>query len=474
VRQGVVYTSVGKARFEVPEGEYLVHASRGMEWGVDTHKLQLGAEPAPTIELRIAREVDTTGYVASDTHVHTLQFSGHGDASALERIITLAGEGVELAIATDHNHHTDYQPFQRKLKLSEAFKSVTGSEVTTKNGHFNAFPMPVHGSKPNHKEQDWVKLVDDIRAKGAKVVILNHPRWPQVHTGPFGKQHFELNRLSGTRARGTGFTFDAMELVNATVKAPDPMYNFIDWFALLNHGEKIMAVGSSDSHTVGDPVGQGRTYLRSKTDVPSRIDVDEACRAFVQGRSSISQGLFTEVWVGDRRMGDTATLSDPKFEVRLRIACAGWCHPDRARLYLNGRKVADRKLDSVRGQATDIKVAFELDTPPNDAHLVCVATGPGVKERFWRADRTNNYVLGATNPVYLDVDGDRKYQSPRHQAERLLRQNKTERALVEAVGKVDDAVAVQALGLLPAGRAKAIGSQLTGRKVLERFLAGLK
>ena len=66
-----------------------------------------------------------------------------------------------------------------------------------------------------------------------------------------------------------------MELVNATVRASDAMYNFIDWFALLNHGEKITAVGSSDSHTVGDPVGQGRTYLVSSTDDPGAIDVDE-------------------------------------------------------------------------------------------------------------------------------------------------------------------------------------------------------
>ena len=64
------------------------------------------------LTLPISQEVDTPGFVAADTHLHTYSFSGHGDASLDERIFTLAGEGVELAIATDHNHFTDYKPQQ--------------------------------------------------------------------------------------------------------------------------------------------------------------------------------------------------------------------------------------------------------------------------------------------------------------------------------------------------------------------------
>ena len=45
-----------------------------------------------------------------DTHIHTLELSGHGDASVVERALTLAGEGIELAIATEHNRVADYSP----------------------------------------------------------------------------------------------------------------------------------------------------------------------------------------------------------------------------------------------------------------------------------------------------------------------------------------------------------------------------
>ena len=57
-----------------------------------------------TVPLAIRREVATPGLVACDTHVHTLTNSGHGDATIAERVVTLAGEGIELPIATDHNY----------------------------------------------------------------------------------------------------------------------------------------------------------------------------------------------------------------------------------------------------------------------------------------------------------------------------------------------------------------------------------
>src|SRR6185503_15507064 len=100
---------------------------------------------------------------AADTHIHTLTFSGHGDANVEERMLTLAGEGVELAIATDHNHFTDYRPYQSRLELNSYFTPVIGDEITTTNGHLNAFPFTLDSKVPLYKEGDWVKIVADAR-----------------------------------------------------------------------------------------------------------------------------------------------------------------------------------------------------------------------------------------------------------------------------------------------------------------------
>lgn len=442
VRTGVLYVSGDANSLSLPPGDYQCFASRGTEWSQDRLAFTVAEGRPATLRLQLVREVDTTGFVAADTHIHTVTFSGHGDATIEERMVTLAAEGVELAIATDHNHQTDYTPYQARLKLSEHFTSVTGNEVTTKNGHFNSFPLPAAGALPDHNESDWVKLVNDIRAKGARVVILNHPHWPEIARSPFGK--FGLNRASGERATGGPFQFDAMELVNSCTDKPDPLYILHDWFALLNHGERITAVGSSDSHTVLDPVGQGRTYVRSRTDDPARINVDEACDAFLAGDTSISLGIFADVKVnGSFHMGQTAGVKGRPVTVELRVASASWITPEKATVYLNSLPVAEQEVPRAgSGLPTNARLKFTLPQPSADAHLVCVVTGKGIDAPGWHTQQ--GYSFAATNPVYLDADGDGRYASPRETATvRLAAAGTHAQARWEAILKSDDAIAVQ-------------------------------
>ena len=112
----------------------------------------------------------TPGFVACDTHVHTLTHSGHGDATDVERAITLAGEGVELPIATDHNKQVDYHAAAVKAGVRKYFTPVVGNEVTTSVGHFNVFPLPAGGPVPDFKAKDWkgvaAALGEDERPAG--------------------------------------------------------------------------------------------------------------------------------------------------------------------------------------------------------------------------------------------------------------------------------------------------------------------
>src|SRR5262249_44406832 len=173
LRRGIAYTADGEATVELAPGDYTLVATRGTEWGIDRRAVTVaraapGSAAVGPIALTIDREVDTTGFIAADTHVHTLTFSGHGDASVEERMVTLAGEGVELAVATDHNHETDYRPVQEHMGLHEHFTPVIGDEVTTGVGHMNAFPLDPSLQTPDHTLKDWIALVDGMRAAGAK------------------------------------------------------------------------------------------------------------------------------------------------------------------------------------------------------------------------------------------------------------------------------------------------------------------
>lgn len=459
VRPGIVYVADGHARMELPADRYRVYASRGMEWSMASEVVDLAEAQMVGVDLQVRREVDTRGFVAADTHVHTLTFSGHGDASVEERLITLAAEGVELAIATDHNHNTDYVPTQERMKLHEHFRSVTGNEVTTEVGHFNAFPLDPKEAVPNHRLLDWVRLVEDMRAKGAKVVILNHPRWPKIHTGPFARGR--LNRHSGEFARP--IPFDAVEVVNSTTLTTDPWFVLRDWLALLNAGHHVMAVGSSDSHTVGDPVGQGRTYLRSRSDRPREIDLDEACAAFVRGHASIALGIFVTARIGGAGMGEVARAAG-EVEVELTVRAPGWVRPKEAFVYVNGRRAARRAVPSRAGEPTDVTLRLPVRLPAHDAYVVCAVLGDGVSAPFWRT--MEPYTLGATNPIWVDVDGDGRYASPAAQARALLARAGGERPrLLEELRAVDDTVAVQVLARLR--REWGAGEKSTAQRLAE-------
>ena len=99
-RTGVVYTGDGRVTLSVPPGDYILHAGRGFEWGVERRELRLAQGAKEEIALQLKREVDTTGWLAADSNIHTRTHSGHGDAELNERVLTIAGEGIELAIAT--------------------------------------------------------------------------------------------------------------------------------------------------------------------------------------------------------------------------------------------------------------------------------------------------------------------------------------------------------------------------------------
>ena len=78
-------------------------------------------------------------------------------------MLTLAGEGVELPISTEHNILVDYSEPARRMKVARFFTPVVGCEVTTDFGHLNAFPIEPASTPPDYKLRDWPKLMKSIR-----------------------------------------------------------------------------------------------------------------------------------------------------------------------------------------------------------------------------------------------------------------------------------------------------------------------
>ncbi|MCH2384378.1 MAG: CehA/McbA family metallohydrolase [Pedosphaera sp.] len=457
LRPGVAYTGDGSAQLGVLPGRYTVYASRGFEYGVAHKQVTVAAGETAVVPLEIRREVPTPNLVACDTHIHTLTFSGHGDSTTEERMLTIAGEGIELAVSTDHNHHADYQPAAVKTATSQHFTTVIGNEVTTKTAHFNAFPIEPDSPLPNHELSDWTQLMQAMRAvPGVRVITLNHPRDDHTSFTPLDPEHF--NPVSGAHLDGEPYTFDALEVVTSAAMQSDIMLLYHDWFAMLNHGTRIAAIGSSDTHDVSRFIlGQARTYVVCPDDDPANIDVARACESFRSMRAYVSMGLLTRMSVGKKyTVGDLATGLGDTFEVTVNVLGPSWVRADRVELYANGQRIRQREITP---DAAIVKadVTWHLAKPAYDLYLVAIATGPGIDAPFWDIPRSYQpkwkrhvpRVQGATNPIWIDADGDGQHTSPREYARREIQRAKGSLAnVIAALKPYDQAVAAQAASLL--------------------------
>jgi hypothetical protein len=389
VRPGTVFTATGRASVKLPGGKYTVFAGRGFEYSMAKAEFNVGPGETHQQSLSIRREVPTRDYVACDPHVHTLTHSGHGDATIEERMITLAGEGIELPIATDHNVHVNYEPIAQKLKVRKYFTPVMGNEVTTVRGHFNIFPINAMSPVPDHKQTDWGLLFDGIqRTPGVKVAILNHAR--DLHSGvrPFGPALH--NAVVGENLEGWPLRFNAMEVVNSGATQTEVLQLFEDWMGLLNRGLHVTPVGSSDSHDVSRHfVGQARTYVRCDDRDPGNLDVETAVNSFVQGRVTVSYGLQVEMTVNEKfASGELATVPDPEVDIQARVLGPHWVSATRLLLFSNGTLLRDEAIprydDGVLPAGLKFVQPWKIPRPRHDVHLVAIALGPGIDEGYWR------------------------------------------------------------------------------------------
>jgi hypothetical protein len=457
VRPGIIYTATGKARFGVPAGRYRLWAGRGFEYSLASAGIDVPAGETVHRSLTIRREVPTDGYVACDTHVHTFTHSRHGDATIEERMVTLAGEGIELPVATDHNLHIDFEPVARSLGLRQYFTPIVGNEVTTSIGHFNVFPVAPGARVPNARLTNWKEIFAEIyRTPGVKAVILNHARDLHGGTRPFGAVLH--NSAVGENLEGWLLRANAMEIINSAAIQTDIRRLVLDWLTMLNRGRQLTPVGSSDSHDVGRHfVGQGRTYIRAADVDPGRIDVSQAVDNFVQGRVMVSYGLLAELTVDDKYgPGDLATVPQETVRVAARILGPHWIQAGRIELYANGERIREELIDASspaeRSAGVKWSGAWEMPRPAHDVHLVVVALGPGVDGLYWKTAKPyqplspdwQSQVMGCSGAVWLDADGDGRRTAARDYAERLAAGCRDLPLLVQRLASFDAAVAAQA------------------------------
>lgn len=423
------HSARGDFTVAVPSGRYHVVVTHGPEF---SHlAIPVEVEPGGTANVAglLRRVVDTRGWVSTDFHNHSTE-SGDNTTSTDDRLINLAAEQVEFAPTTEHNRIFDWTPHIQRLGLTGELATVPGIELTGSGAHFNAFPF-----QPKPRTQDgggpsWQKdprlnaiVLRDLQgADPSRWVQINHPdmieNWvDRDGDGLADGGYVGLTPLlDAAETWGTGILAQAPYQLYRTANGRDAVgaqREFV-WLQLLNQGHRLHCIAVSDAHGIhGAGVGGWRTYVRSATEDPSRLDWRELARNAKAGRMFVSSGPFLEVSTEDGTGPGGTTRASAGVHLRIRVQCSDWIRIDRVQVLVNGRQPPKLNFTRAAQPAAfgDGSVQFEktVGIPlEEDAHLIVVAIGEksDLGVGFGTSAQAKWRPCAYNNPIYVDVDGD--------------------------------------------------------------------
>lgn len=424
----LVYSASGEAIANLLPGKYEVIISHGPEHDavVQTIELTDGAEVSVTATLN--HVVDTTGWVATEYHSHSSP-SGDNTSDQLGRVLNLLAENLEFAPCTEHARIDSYVPQLEKLGAVDRLATCTGMELTggpLPVNHQNAFPLVHRARRQNGggPETDINPIVQIERLAmwddGAeKLVQTNHPNLRQI----YGDTNADGVADEGLRPM-FGF-MDVMEVhppaslfetPAADRKPDDHAPVMFHWMQLLNLGYRIPGVVNTDAHYNLHGSGWLRNYVRSSSDVPSEITVDEMVRNSEAGRIIMTSGPYLEVTARSGRAiaiaGEDLPAVEKTVELTIRVQCPNWLDINCVQVFVNGRPSSEfgwTRREQPDAFANGV-VKFERRitmTLEQDSHLIVGAIGEGLSlGRVMGDDFGKMPPVAVANPIFVDIDGD--------------------------------------------------------------------
>ena len=377
-------------------GNYQVYVSRGNEFSLDSTPVTITAGATTPVSAQVERVIDSTGFIAADFHVHSID-SPDAAVTNVQRVSAMLGEGVEFFATTDHDFRSNFQPTIDALGASDLVGTITGEEITSFDyGHFNTWPVIQDTSKVNNGAVDFggsapagqdypssgsynfspEEIIDAAHADAqgsSNTVQINH-----IHS------FFGIDGGSGL-AIDTGLTPPASAVPPSARRLNPAVPNFFlendgvgpnaipfdalevwigddrdqwinkfrgqnagDWFNLINQGIVRTGVGDSDTHNeFGNVSGFPHNMVAMPTDDPGDLSAaaDTISANVNAGRSFATNGPMVRVSANATSTGQTASLelgdpltiatTDGAVTINVDIESPTWAEFDTVEYYIN-------------------------------------------------------------------------------------------------------------------------------------------
>lgn len=419
-RVAVDYTVTGESSVRVPVGHFRVVTSHGYEYelgeammAIDTHGQTVSAT------LALEHSVDTTNVQCGDFHIHTRRSADSGD-DATRKVYAALADGLEIPVRSDHEYVADFQSIIESLGMQHWAHGICSIEMTSMEiwGHMGVFPLVEDPSAINMGAPAWQtypsptdmsvplrtmgphEVFDLVRMRSEHpTIIINHPRGSTNYFGYVG-----YDDVTGMVSRPDDWDVDfgLVEVFNDADWQRDRNGTVADWLSLLDHGRRVFAVGSSDSHTIsGSPVGYPRTCIDLGSDDPIDVVPNTVRDQLAAGHATISGGIYVTTTLGSARSGDTVSVGGTSAMVHVHVEAASWVDVDAIDVVVDGQTV--NTIAILPGDADPAHPATRFDRDVSvdvrsaGSYVIVAAYGDSPLEPVQRG----RVPFGVTNPIFL-------------------------------------------------------------------------
>lgn len=416
----IFYPHTGTGSISLPPGKYKVVVSRGIFYDYKEQVVTIEANKEAKVEVTLKRMVETPKSLGGDFHVHAKGSPDSQDSNQL-KLASMVAEGLELAVSTDHEFVTDYQPFIKQMKLESRIRGVIGEEVTTHFGHFNTYPMPYKPDVANNGAFLWYpflapKMFEFVAKEAPESVIqVNHPR------GAAAGSYFSYvgyNTDTGkadNKPKEWSWKFHAIEVINGNGFNSSLKTTLPDWYSMLNRGFTMTAMGNSDSHrSTTSECGYPRNIVQLGSNDVNAFNMNQLAKTIKSQKVVVSGGAmvrFSASADGNannaKGLGETLSLDNDTVHLHVKVEAAPWVHLNQLQIIANGKVVETKAIPQKDGAVVRLDDTFTLK-PTKDTWYIIMVTGT----RSLSPVLPGSKPFAFTNPIYIDADKDSKFTAP--------------------------------------------------------------
>jgi hypothetical protein len=401
----------GTFRVQVPVGPVTVEAVKGFEHvpAKATVNVEEGDVARADLALQPLTNLAALGWHNGSTHVH-MNYAGNLHNTLENLLMMSAAEDQDVVneqIANKDNRILDYQYFvpgggAHPLSTRDRLLVVGQEYRPPFYGHVFMFLLRDHlispfttGYEGTAIESLYPSNTDMFRKAKAQGATVGY-----VHA--FGSQSADRSGgndpLQADLGGAKGFIVDAaLGTTDAIEWSNSGTAGFHPWYAVLNNGLRVTAVGGEDSISSmhqSKLVGSARTYVYTGD---RGLDAHAWFEGVRKGHAFVTTGPLVELTVDGKMPGEEVSVPASGGDVALNARVRSITPLERVTLIFNGEAVADVPLAADRKSA---RVARTMKVSRSGWYHLRAEGNP--KERY-PLDTT--FAQGFTNPIWVTVGG---------------------------------------------------------------------